>query len=283
LEGLITHMGDARWREVFLLTASLLDNADAFFSLLKRAIDDLVKRDEHLVALLKWADNKAKAEEGSFQVALLRSFYCGLFLSIIPSNDHALTIDLARARARARNLDIAQLLDHILVIDIDLALDLASARDRELTSDIMFAIELNIDFDLKIDLLLTLSLQFALFFDKVDTGEFQAMKRYISCFSDYFKKVVNLSQQFGSSDLHQALINLTVPNENDRQSAWPPFATILREVMQTQRNIGYEWDLTEKQHENLARYFESNRLLVECLKLAVVSDREGIEGSLLTV
>jgi hypothetical protein len=274
---LMNHVGESRWREVFLLTASLLDNADDFFSLFKRAIDDLVKGDEQLVALLKWADKKATVEEGVFKVATLRSFYCSLFLSIVPSGDHALTID------PASSLNLAQVIDEVLVIDIDLALDLALARDHDLTRDITRAIELNIDFGLKNDLLLTLSLQFALFFDKVDTEEFRALKEHISRLSDYFNKVVNFSQQAGFSDLHQALKNLTVPNENERQNLWHSFATALREIMQTCRDMGYEWNLTEKQHEYLARYFKANQLLVECLKLAVVSDREGIERSLLTI
>ena len=41
--------------------------------------------------------------------------------------------------------------------------------------------------------------------------------------------------------------------------------------------------ITEEQLEKLERYFKANLLLVNCLNLAVVSDREGIENSLLTL
>ena len=47
------------------------------------------------------------------------------------------------------------------------------------------------------------------------------------------------------------------------------------------RNIGHEWTFTWKRRVQLANYFQANRLLGECLNLAYVSDREGIEEGLL--
>lgn len=45
-----------------------------------------------------------------------------------------------------------------------------------------------------------------------------------------------------------------------------------------QRDIGREWDVDYRQ---VANYLEANQLLVDCLQLAVVSDRAGIEAGLL--
>lgn len=260
--GLIKHCGNARWREVFLLTASLLDNADAFFDLFKRAIDDLVKGDEQLMKLLGWADKKANNIETSNKVVTLRNFYCGIFLfgiGDLGDSDH----DFVRALDRVLDLDFARACDRAHAIDLN--------------HDLYF------DSAIKIDLLLTVALQFVLFFKKIDKNRFHASRRDVFRFSVYFKELINFSQQADFSDLYQTLKRLTVPNKNDKQSAWQPFAKTLREIMQKHRDIGYEWNLTERQHKGLARYFEANQLLVECLKLAVVSDREGIERSLLTV
>jgi predicted NACHT family NTPase len=293
LEELIKHWEDARWREVFLLTASLLDNADAFFGLFKRAIDDLVKGDEQLVKLLELADKKANSVETPYKVVALRSFYhsislfgardLDLTLDLTHALTHALTRDLAIASASALARNLARALD--FVRDRALDLDFVRALDfvRDLVRDLDFVRDLVRDLVLKIDLLLVIALQLALVLDKVDKARFQEVKQNISSFPDYFKEVVNSSQQAGFPDLYQALKNLTVPNENDRQSAWQPFAKALREIMQKHRDIGHEWNLTEEQINCLERYFQANLLLVKCLKLAVVSDREGIERSLLTV
>jgi hypothetical protein len=256
---------------VLFLTVSLLDNADAFFGLFKLQIDNLVKGDEQLVKLLEWADNKAKGVEGSYKVAALRGFYCGLFLNTVSSDALDRAIAFAIALDRARAIAIAHDLNH----DLDRAIGLACAAVLDHATVL--------DLNLKTDLLLSYSLRFAVVFNGANREKFQEVKKYIARFSDYFKEVVNLSQQAGFSDLYQILENLTVPNENDRQSVWQPFVMNLREIMQTQRDIGHKWNLTGAELQHLKRYFQANLLLVECLKLAVVSDREGIERSLLTV
>jgi len=72
-----------------------------------------------------------------------------------------------------------------------------------------------------------------------------------------------------------------MPNQNDRQAVWQAFAKQLRDIMQRHRDIGHEWDLTWEQREKLESYLEANRLLVECLKFALVSDRRAIEDKVL--
>ena len=41
------------------------------------------------------------------------------------------------------------------------------------------------------------------------------------------------------------------------------------------------WELSEEQADLLARYLEANRLLLECLAVASVPDREAIEAQML--
>jgi len=72
-----------------------------------------------------------------------------------------------------------------------------------------------------------------------------------------------------------------VPNENDRQVVWQEFAKQLRDIMRRHRNIGHEWNLIWERRHILASYLEANRLLVECLKFALVSDRRAIEDQVL--
>ncbi len=53
------HFADARWWEVFLLTASLLDNADGFFEEIVGATTKFVENNEALADLVTWANKKA--------------------------------------------------------------------------------------------------------------------------------------------------------------------------------------------------------------------------------
>jgi hypothetical protein len=274
LDNLINqHFADERWREVFLLTLSLLDNADNFFAIFKRAIDNLVESDENLVKFLGWANKKAKSVDVPSESAAVVSIYCGF------AHASALASALAFASPLASDL----YLTHALASD--LASDLASALAFARALDFDFAF--NLDFgryrDFKIDFNLTFALQFALIFSQIEAKDLSKTQKQIPKFIDSFTEVVNLFQEEGLPKLHRALINLTVPNKNDSPTAWQAFADKLREVMQRHRNIGHEWNFTKEQLDCLKRYFEANQLLVKCLDLAVVSDRAGIKNGLLSL
>ncbi len=47
------------------------------------------------------------------------------------------------------------------------------------------------------------------------------------------------------------------------------------------RDIGHDWNFTEEQVQCLERYSYGAELLVQCLNLAVVTDRVAIEDRLL--
>lgn len=58
------HCMEARWREVFLLTTSLLSNATQFMTIFRRGVDELLGEDEKLMALLTFADKKSSSVQG---------------------------------------------------------------------------------------------------------------------------------------------------------------------------------------------------------------------------
>lgn len=58
------HSTDRRWREVFLLTTSLLPDASQFMGFVRRSVDNLVRPDEKLRGLLSWASRKSASIEG---------------------------------------------------------------------------------------------------------------------------------------------------------------------------------------------------------------------------
>ncbi len=55
LERLTTHLSDRRWREVFLMTASLLHEASPLFTGLQKAAQHLMENRPHILATQTWS------------------------------------------------------------------------------------------------------------------------------------------------------------------------------------------------------------------------------------
>ncbi|MBW4520107.1 MAG: NACHT domain-containing NTPase [Scytolyngbya sp. HA4215-MV1] len=78
LGGLVSHITDPHWREVFLLTAAMLRSADSLVQLMKQQIDELVAQDPYLQDFLRWASQKSQQIPDALKVATKRSFYLAL-------------------------------------------------------------------------------------------------------------------------------------------------------------------------------------------------------------
>ncbi|MEA5477094.1 NACHT domain-containing NTPase [Pseudanabaena galeata UHCC 0370] len=78
LQGLVNHITDPHWREIFLLTASMLRSADGLVELMKQQIDALVSEDPHLQDFLAWASQKSQSNPLETKSATGRAFYLAL-------------------------------------------------------------------------------------------------------------------------------------------------------------------------------------------------------------
>lgn len=78
LGGLVSHISDPHWREVFLLTAAMLRSADSLVQLMKQQIDALVAQDPYLQEFLMWASQKSQTVPVDPKLATVRSFYLAL-------------------------------------------------------------------------------------------------------------------------------------------------------------------------------------------------------------
>jgi predicted NACHT family NTPase len=104
LGGLVRHITDPHWHEVFLLTAAMLRSADSLVQLMKQQIDALVTQDPYLQEFLKWASQKSQTIPTISQHSTTRAFYIAL----------AQTPHLAANFALASTLDQGILLDAAL-------------------------------------------------------------------------------------------------------------------------------------------------------------------------
>src|ERR1041384_75140 len=108
------HCADRRWREAFLLTTSLLPDASQFMTIFRLGVDELIKGDEKLRALLAWADKKSIAIQADSW--LIRTSYLSVIITYLSRNFNLLT---------QHGVNIGLALD--LNLDWNLALDFALA------------------------------------------------------------------------------------------------------------------------------------------------------------
>jgi predicted NACHT family NTPase len=104
LGGLVTHVTDPHWREIFLLTAAMLRSADGLMQLMKQHIDALVAQDPYLQEFLTWASQKSRTTPSQPLVATGRAFYLAL----------ARTPHIASQFALVCTLDQGMFLDAVL-------------------------------------------------------------------------------------------------------------------------------------------------------------------------
>jgi len=263
IEGLVNnHLTDDRWHEVFLIIASMLENADHFLELFKTAIDRLLV-DGNLIDVVRWAEKKANSLRIKYKTAAIRSFYMYPTFHIADDLARAHVSDLALAFDINLAQDLKLDLSGNLNLDFSRSLDLARAIDPKLDLDS------DRNYDLDLDLALSYTYQMA---QEEVTG---------LNISPLLNRVLELSKKLGLKELNQALRNLSIPNENSTKKDKQTFRNKLQAIMRKYRDIGYDWNNDEEKIKRLALYLTANKLLVDCLHLACVSERTKIEDGLL--
>jgi hypothetical protein len=88
--------------------------------------------------------------------------------------------------------------------------------------------------------------------------------------------VVTLAREAGRGQLVYKLLKQSIPLPNASGQDWLQYADELLAILQNERELGHEWYLSGKEGDKLASYFYANEVLVQCLKVAVVSDRQAV-------
>jgi predicted NACHT family NTPase len=102
LEGLVSHITDPHWREVFLLTTAMLRSADSLVQLMKQQIDALVAQDPYLQEFLMWSSQKSQtipirsvASARAFYLALAQSPHTAAHFALASTLDQGMFLDAA--------------------------------------------------------------------------------------------------------------------------------------------------------------------------------------------
>jgi len=316
IPSLMSRLTDNRWREVFLMTASLLANADEFFEQIHQSIDRLLVGDPGLVQFLRWVavrtDMAESREEQQYAVRLVYILLAhardrthilelayALDVSLAQSLDLTLnhTHTLARTHNLARAHNLALALAHKLTRDRTLDVDLESALELAIQSvsalDSAYAQALAQAYTRTLTLARNLSIQLGLDYALYDIWitavgfaqkglalKQKTLSEALAGIANLLAGAIELAQQLSALDLVQQLRYLSLPASTASPDDWQQYADHLWSLLQT-RGLSYDWQFTQEQIKKLRGYFAANELLVECLKGAVVTDRQAILAGLL--
>ncbi|MBW4575981.1 MAG: NACHT domain-containing NTPase [Aphanothece sp. CMT-3BRIN-NPC111] len=254
LKNLVTHINEPRWREVFLLTAGLLENADEMLQFMKQQVDQMMARDKKLQEFLIWLAEKSAAVDVPYKPAATRAFY--------------LTLALARDFNLARDLNLA------LALDLSLAGNLAAELNLDLALERVLTLSLTLHENPTLDRVLAVS--FALPMQSGFTHdlqlEHQGKERSLSELLQHLKTQLPNPEE-GSKKLKAWWV--------DNGQAW---AEELRTVMIQYRRIAHSWQFSDRQQETLRQYYEANQFLLDCLNSncqITAAIREEIQKNLL--
>jgi len=109
LQGLVHHITEPRWREIFLLTSSMLRSADSLVQLMKQEIDSLVRKDPYLQQFLAWGSQKSLKVSVPPKLSATRAFYFALI------NNPPLASKFALACTLDQGLLLDAALDHLIL------------------------------------------------------------------------------------------------------------------------------------------------------------------------
>lgn len=82
LQELVSHITEARWREIFLLAVSMIRNADYLLSLIKSQTNALLTSEPQLQQFLRWNEQYANSDKAYFKPLALRAFALEFVLNL---------------------------------------------------------------------------------------------------------------------------------------------------------------------------------------------------------
>ncbi len=268
---ILLQLDKRRWREVFLFISSMLSqkNTDRLLLLMQTQIKALMRQNPKIIKIVSWAAQKANSVQSACHPIALRTFYLDL----------ARDLNLERALKRANILDEALLpskdsgLDDKLDLDRGLDSDLAQARLLALT----IARDINNDLNLARDRALERDLEYACA---------RAIPFFIDLDRVDLDNAIKKAQELKLEDLQKALNELKSqqPGKKSHWRDWQSWAEDLRRIMLKYRDLGHDFELSEKESGLLTDCLYVNKLIIDCMQDSRVSSevKEQITRTLLT-
>ncbi|MEG4943461.1 NACHT C-terminal helical domain 2-containing protein [Microcoleus sp. F4-D5] len=278
---LVSHITQKRWREIFFITAELLQKSDALLIVMKQEIDSILSLETELQEFLQWLNEKARLVECNYQKSAVRALYLAFF----------------------QNLEKTPL-DHLYL-----------KIDDQFNSDFQALYYVCGGFFSQYRNIIPYEFTTFLFVNKFSDGYFNPHLVLIKL-PDRFYQNPNVNYEYlyscisstyyfqapTSSYFNSHILAILPPPEYylDKDSPDFPYRwNYLEEwwrvnnqdwtdqftaLLSDHRNLGHDWQFTDSQKQLLQQYYDANKLLIDCLNRGCnVSPevREEIEKTLL--
>ncbi|MEG4205355.1 NACHT domain-containing NTPase [Microcoleus sp. Pol7_A1] len=262
---LVSHLTEKRWREVLLLAVGMLQKADDSLLSIKQQVDGLVADDEQLQQFLMWVRNKSFSIKAPYKPSAIRAFYLGREVERVSNPRSDLNFDLSLIRI------LGYAIDHTFKPPLRLFLlnftsDYDNKRDSELATER--------DSDLATDIVLDVAMVYAIDLNIPYLYAAASGRNLLSILA--FTLHLNLEPELKQS-LQQLRDQLYASAYTNRIQEWwkserewweakgHDWTQQLINVMIKYRNIGHDWQFSEQQKSLLRKYYDANKLLVDCL------------------
>jgi predicted NACHT family NTPase len=238
LGNLVEHIGEKRWKEVFLLVVEGLDNADYLLRLMKQQIDLIAEDDLKLQQFLEWVEVKSTSVKVEYGQSAIRAFYYTL--------------------ARARDFGNA----HIMELDLIFALDVTFRHS--FPSGLQNSNFIDIDLDFNIHLHCSSIDQRPLFIRCIEYNQI------------LITRLTNIEVKSRLQSIYDRVPdhNCYDQFQNWWEQNGKQWLEDLRQIMIKYRNIGHDWQFTDEQKAKLQEYYDANLLLANCLNSECYVSRE---------
>lgn len=193
-----------------------------------------------------------------------------LVFALSLSNEQKLTLQLVNARAHELERVIARWISPELSHPSEIEIE--SANDNMLQLVKQYGPTVGLDYGL------LYSWQIVIIFKSLSNKK---RSQYRDNYASFLASVVQVGAQAGEHELAATLTNQRIPPVGAEAHAWQQLADNLHRVMQHKRQLEPPLILARTQIELLNDYFRTNALLLQCLKSAVVPNRQVLEEGLL--
>jgi predicted NACHT family NTPase len=244
---------DDRWREVILNTASLLDNADSFIKILFEIADSFISKDEKLIPFFEWVKVKLETISPDESIVEAKRLYS---LS-------GIVLDLFSQDSPSKN-------DNLLFTYHSLVLELIFHGDI-------------LPYKPYLDIQISIIIATRLSFTSDRRKKYDLIKEIFAEFSEKTSKFISRNKNIAINErtnLKEARNELNILSETSKNEELEITVERLFQIIRKYFNIGFQWDLSEEQRRKIEFYNHANKLIADCLRLAVVSNRQEIEDRL---
>ncbi|MEG4628281.1 NACHT domain-containing protein [Microcoleus sp. AR_TQ3_B6] len=261
---LATHITQIQWREVFLITTQILQDASDLLLLTKEIIDELIAEDKNLQFFINWLYHKTQSISSCYKFSAIRAFYFSLelFDDFSPAIEFACNLDINFDNEFQTYSDINPFVhvdddDNFIICNHNFdttlthALNYDLAIDCELTRVLIRGIYLCQELETSISPVRASVLMVALnrLISLID-------KSTIKQILEHLKKQLPTPSPF-------------IVGRQEFISFWQRKGEVwlaqLRNMTIEYRNIGHIWQFSDLQWELLWQYYEANKLLIDGL------------------